>query len=279
MSETCLFMSVKKKPNKERWRGTQLKIQWRLSGEIPIHLLHRIHFLHLAACSLNPSAHAGWWHINNAATSKIIWNISGVSCALINIHKELISLRDFLKYKTEGLESLLCSTSTTALTHFSALLNCAGCSYFDKFGMDLLLSGRKMSLMQTKPQNWVWCKPNHRIPVKFWVGRHLETHRAPWAGTLSIGETAPNPHPSWLWAFPGWERSPGLCLHVCLAAEPLLAGAAVLDVLQHLREHRALQPLLVPALLQVVVGPGTCGTHKHTLNSHKKAFSPASGNI
>lgn len=98
----------------------------------------------------------------------------------------------------------------------------------------MLQSGRKTSLMQTKAQN----------PIPTGCG-----HSQDGAGSLG---------------------SPWQCLHVCLAAEPLLAGAAVLDVLQHLREHRALQPLLVPALLQVVVGPGTCGTHTPCPH-HKKA--------
>lgn len=80
-------------------------------------------------------------------------------------------------------------------------------------------------------------------------------------------------------------KTPSLAgtVHVGLSAEPLLAGAAVLDVLQHFGEHGALQPLLGPRPLQVVVRPGTCGTHRarsqqlpRAGRSHRR--SAASGN-
>lgn len=48
-------------------------------------------------------------------------------------------------------------------------------------------------------------------------------------------------------------------VHIGLSAEPLLAGAAVLDVLQDFRQHRALQAFLVSCLLQVIVRSRTWG--------------------
>lgn len=45
--------------------------------------------------------------------------------------------------------------------------------------------------------------------------------------------------------------------HVSLPAQPLLACTAVLDVLEDLGEHGTLQTLLLPCLLQVIIGPGT----------------------
>lgn len=56
-------------------------------------------------------------------------------------------------------------------------------------------------------------------------------------------------------------------IHISLATEPLLAGTAVLDVLQDLREHRALQALLISCLLEVVICPGTYGKQKPRLTS------------
>lgn len=47
-------------------------------------------------------------------------------------------------------------------------------------------------------------------------------------------------------------------LHVSLPAEPLLAGAAVLDVLEDLGEHGAFEAFLFSSLLEVIVGSGTC---------------------
>lgn len=43
-----------------------------------------------------------------------------------------------------------------------------------------------------------------------------------------------------------------------MPAEPLLAGAAVLDILEDFGEHGALQPLLLARLLEAVVRPCAC---------------------
>lgn len=45
--------------------------------------------------------------------------------------------------------------------------------------------------------------------------------------------------------------------HCSLFTEPLLAGPAVLDVLQHVTQHGPLSPLILPHALRPLVHPGT----------------------
>lgn len=70
-------------------------------------------------------------------------------------------------------------------------------------------------------------------------------------------------------------RSLTVTVHISLSAEPLLAGAAVLDVLQHFRQHGALQPFLISRLLKVIVCSGTYG--KRRPPSHQLPGSKFSG--
>lgn len=54
-------------------------------------------------------------------------------------------------------------------------------------------------------------------------------------------------------------------VQISLPAEPLLAGTAVLDVLEDFRKHGVLQALLFPSLLEAVVRSCACGQQKYRL--------------
>lgn len=66
------------------------------------------------------------------------------------------------------------------------------------------------------------------------------------------------------------SRKLGRLSHRSLFAEPLLAGSAVLDVLQHITQHRPLPPLLLAHSLRPLVHLGTWeGLHREVNDTRK----------
>lgn len=79
--------------------------------------------------------------------------------------------------------------------------------------------------------------------------------------TKQVGHSAA---PSWISIqFPSITTKKGLIsladIHLSLPAEPLLAGTAVLNVLEDFRKQGAPQALLFPGLLEAVIGSCACG--------------------